>query len=129
MCVGYLKKIAVELAAGTSATDMNLTNGNPRRFEFIYGVGTEGITLFEKAIFEKFPGDEISIAVPRTQREDVLGHFAQNILNMLPQHLDDFFLKTRVLAVETASQREIIRAVASGVSSDGCGGGCGCGCS
>jgi len=129
MRVEYLKKISVELEAGTSAATMDLTDGKTHRLDFIYGVGTEGITLFEKAIFEKCPGDEIGIAVPRNQRDDILGHLAQEIETMLPQQPGDFFLKTRVLSVENADEREIIRAVAAGVASDGCGGGCGCGCS
>ena len=122
--VGYLKKIGLSLEAGTSEENMELTD-KPFDFNFIFGVGTDGITLFEKALFGKCPGDEIIVEVIPHQINDILGHLKQAVQNLFPMKTP-CFLKARVVSVDTPDQREIVRAIAAGVASSGCD--CGCGC-
>ena len=126
--VSYMKKIRLSMEAGTSIKNMDLTD-EPFDLNFIYGVGTDGITRFEKALFGKYPGDEITVEVTPLQINDMLGHLNQAIQNRVPLK-SPCFLKARVIAVDAPDRREIVRAIAGGVASDGCGcgGGCGCGC-
>ena len=46
--VDYLKKVTLELEAGSRQADLHLTN-NPLQVTFVFGIGTDGITPFEKA--------------------------------------------------------------------------------
>jgi hypothetical protein len=125
--VDYLKKIGLAVAAGSTQKDVDLA-GKPSNLSFIYGVGTEGITLFEKALFAKLPGDEVMIEVQPHQTDDLLGHLKPSIEGIAPESDTSYFLKVRIESVDTPDQREIIRAIAEGVASDGCDCGCGCGC-
>jgi hypothetical protein len=124
--VGYMKKISLSLVAATSEKNMDPAV-KPFDFNFVYGVGAEGITLFEKALFGKRPGDEIAVEVSPHQVDETLGHLRQPIQNLLPGK-PPYFLKVRVVSVDTPGQRELIRAIAAGAGSDGCGSDCGCGC-
>jgi hypothetical protein len=125
--INNMKKITVILETGTSPETMDLSK-QPVSFQFIYGVGTEGLCLFEKALFEKQPDDEILLQVDPHQVSDMFGHLLQSLKNKLPIGTS-FYLKTRVMIVETANDRELVRAIAQGSGSSACGDGCDCGCS
>ena len=124
---GYMKKITVALEAGTSPDNMDLGK-QPFSFQFIYGVGTEGVCLFEKSLFEKPPGEEILLQVDPHQARDVFGHLTQDLINFLPPANTPFCLKATISAVETADNRELVRAIAKGSGTIDCQGGCDCGC-
>ena len=125
--IGYMKKVTVTLEAGTSPDSMDLSK-QPFPFQFIYGVGTEGVCLFEKSLFEKPSGEEILLQVGPHQTRDVFGHLTQDLINFLPLANTSFYLKATISAVETADNREIVRAIAKGSGSSDCKGGCDCGC-
>jgi hypothetical protein len=125
--VSYMQKIGLLLEAGTTEKNMDLT-AEPSELNFIYGVGKDGITLFEKALFGKCPGDEVTVEVKPWQIDDVLGHLNQHIQDLIPIKAS-CFLKARVVSVVKPDQREIVRAIAGGAGSEGCGCGGGCGCS
>lgn len=126
--VGYMKKIGLAVAADPSKLDLNL-DADPLQVKFIYGVGTEGLSLFEKVLFGKHPGDEIELEVNSFRINEALGHLKPVLRSCLPG-TPSFFIKARVLSVETASNREVVQAIAANVAVDscGCGGDCGCGC-
>jgi hypothetical protein len=124
--VSYMKKIGLSVEALCS--DRHLApQGGPFDWKFIFGVGTEGITLFEKALFAKRPGDEIVLELKPHLLDEMLGHLKKSIQDLLPQEMPAF-LKVRVVSVDTPDQRELIRAIADGAAFDGCDCGCGCGC-
>ena len=125
--VGYLKKIGLVLKAGTSETEMNIME-EPFNLNFIYGVGTDGISLFEKALFDKRPGDEILFEVPPCPNDDIFGHLNKRIHGVFTERNTGYFLKVRVALVDTPDEREIIRAISDNVGADGCDCGCGFGC-
>jgi hypothetical protein len=98
-----------------------------RRFQFIYGVGTEGVCLFEKALFDKQPGQEFFLEVEPGQVDAIFGHLKQTLKDTLPL-TSPFFLKSTLETIEKVEDREIIQAIANGIASGGCDCGCGCGC-
>ena len=100
---------------------------HPFSFQFIYGVGTEGVCLFEKALYEKRSGEEILLQVNPRQAGEIFGHLRQSLMSFLPKTAP-FYLKTTVTVIETADNREIVRAISKGTGSSDCGGGCDCGC-
>jgi hypothetical protein len=125
--IGYMKKITVSLEAGKTPDNMHL-NEPPLSFQFIYGVGAEGVCLFEKALFEKQSGDEILLQVDPHQSGEIFGHLKQALINFLPMAAP-FYLKTTITAIEAADNREIVQAIAKGTGSCDCECGCDGDCS
>ena len=126
--VGYLKKITVGLETGKSPDKMDSRN-HPFSFQFIYGVGAEGVCLFEKAHFEKRSGEDVLLQVDPHQAKETFGHLKQALINVLPMAAP-FYLKSTITAIEAADNREIVQAMAKGTGSCDCGCGCDgdCGC-
>ena len=126
--IDYMKKITVSLEAGSSPDSMDLCK-HPFSFQFIYGVGSEGVCLFEKALFEKRSGEEILLQVDPHQAGELFGHLKQSLITFLPM-AKSFYLKAKITAIEPADNQEIVRAIAKGTGSSDCGCGCGgnCGC-
>lgn len=120
--IGFMKKITVSLEAGTSPDNMDISK-HPFSFEFIYGVGAEGVCLFEKALYAKRSGENILFQVDPHQAGEVFGHLRQP-LNSFLSMATPFYLKATITAIETADNREIVQAIAKGGGS----GDCGCGC-
>jgi len=125
--VDNMKKITLALETGTSQDSMDLSD-QPFSFQFIYGVGTEGLCLFEKALFEKKIGEETVFRVDPHQASEVFGHLRQTLAPSLPL-ATTFYLKSTIKAIETADNRELIRAIAEGGGSTDCGCGCDGDCS
>ena len=125
--IGYMKKISVTLETGTSPDNMDLSE-HPFSFQFIYGVGAEGVSLFEKALFEKQPGDKSLLQVDPRQAGEIFGHLKQFLINFLPMTAP-FYLQTTITTIEAADNREIVEAIAKGTGSSDCGCGCDGDCS
>ena len=122
--VDYLKKITVSLEMGTSEKDMDLSSA-PGEIQFFDGVGAQGICLFEKALFGKQLGETIVLKVNNSNLNDLFGHLLPTLSSILPQK-SDYFLKSSIVSVDSAENREIVQAIADGTGSCGCD--CGCGC-
>lgn len=124
MAVDYLKKVTLELEAGTGPDDMNLTNG-PLKHTFVFGVGADGITPFEKVLFSGAIGDEKTLEIQKKNACDLLGHLRTDLLGQLPS-APPFFLKARITHIVQAENREVVKAIAASIS--GCDADCDCGC-
>ncbi len=122
--VDYLRKITVSLEMGTSAEEMDLSSASSE-FQFIYGVGTQGICLFEKALFGKQPGEAVVLPVEITNVKDFFGHLLPSIRPILPP-ASFFYLKSNLIAVDLVENREVVQAIADGRGLCACD--CGCGC-
>ena len=122
--VDYLKKITVSLEMGTSEKDMDLSPA-PSEFQFIYNVGAQGICLFEKALFGKHLGETIVLKVNNSNLKELFGHLLPKLSSILPQK-SDYFLKSSIVSVDLAENREVVQAIADGTGSCSCD--CGCGC-
>jgi hypothetical protein len=128
--ITHLKKITLFFEAGTSAAHMNL-NVHPPEFQFIFGIGPEGMTPFEYKLIDKAEGDVVSFSL----QKEMLGHFFEHLQPPL-WHLfngrDTIFLTVKIVTVASAENREVLKAmserVAHGGGGCGCDGGCGCGC-
>ena len=120
-----LKKIRLILAAGTArdVTDLELPVSE---YEFIFGLGSDGMSPFEYDLAEKSIGDEIVVHLGRKTFSDYTMHLQLPIHRLLADR-DSFYLTIRVNAIEQADNREIIKAMAE-MAGHGSGCGCGCGC-
>lgn len=107
--IGYLKKVALDME----------WEGEKAPFEFIFGIGTEGLSPFEFDLSDKGLGYEREFPLTR----EALGGFFRHLLP--PLFLYDiseaFTLKVRVAAITQPDQRELIRAMAEASS---CGSNC-----
>ena len=126
MVVDYLKKVTLELEAGTGPDDMNLTNG-PMQNTFVFGVASDGITPFEKVLFSGNIGDEQTVEIRKENACDLLGHLRVDLLGQLPS-APPFFLKARITHIVQAESREVVKAMAAALSDCGADCDCGCGC-
>jgi hypothetical protein len=92
-------------------------------FVFIYGVGPDGITPFEKALFGKVVGDRIDCSNIAGNFSEVLGHLKAALCEQTGIVSADS-LHVTVTGVVKAPDREVVKAMAAG---GGCGD-CDCGC-
>ena len=120
--VGPLKKVSLDLTL-TSPTRID-DESTSIQFDFIYGLGSEGITPFEKALFGKAPQDAIELHVSPDQAAVVFGHLTCDFLQLTRSTLP-FDLRAVIRAIETPDNREVVKAMAKSTS---CGDGCDCGC-
>jgi hypothetical protein len=108
--IEILKKITLSVEAGTAPDLMDLTP-QPSEFEFIYGLGTSGLTPFEMQLADKTVGEEFHLHMSREEIPQVFQHLVFFPLN-LPEDVDSFYLKLRIKSVLKADQREVIKALA-----------------
>ena len=121
--VGPLKKIHLSLEAGTIHDSMDLTP-SPVQFDFIFGLGTGGLTPFEYELAEKEVGETITLAVPKGQIPDLFGHLWP-YMPAFPGNVETLYLKVHLIGLSSPDQREVIKALAENAESgdhtcDGC---------
>lgn len=93
-------------------------------FAFIYGVGSDGLTPFEKALFGKCVGDSLRMEIPARDHCAILGHL-ESPLGEQAGIRKPGTLQITVTDVSRAADREVVQAMASGGGCSDCG--CGCG--
>lgn len=121
---GPLKKIKLNFTAGT-APDLTDLPVVPEPLEFIFGIGTEGLTQFECALDGKQPGDKGVIEVDKKNFEEIFGHIIP-CPQSFPLNAGHFYLHYNIIGISDASSREIIKSMAA--INAGCGDSCDCGC-
>lgn len=124
--VTNLKKITLSLKAGTSKDSMNLT---PKYsgLEFIFGLGSGGMTPFEYELVDKAEGESVLINL----KKEVFCSFFEDLdppLMDLFDVRDQVYLKVKIDAVAPAENREIVKAMADMAAHGGAECDCGCGC-
>lgn len=122
--VEALKKVSLLLTAGTTAGGTDLIS-DPQPVEFIYGIGSRGLTGLECALAGKQAGDEGAIPFEAHNRPEIFGH-------ILPYAIQSRltagqgYVQYRITDVADTTPTEVVRSMAAAVR--GCGDGCGCGC-
>ena len=128
--VENLKKITLSFQAGTSPDTMDLTPKYPR-FEFIFALGQEGMSPFEYELVNKTEGEEVLLQIRKQDFYRFFEHLNPPIGDLF-EGREDVYLKSKISAVATADNRDIVKALAEMTAHGGggcdCGGGCGCGC-
>ena len=121
--IALLKKVHLSLEAGNSLDSMDLTP-SPIRFDFIFGLGSGGLTPFEYELAEREVGETFALAVPKGRIPDMFGHLWP-YLPSFPGDVETLYLKVHLIGLSSADQREIIKALAESAESgdpicDGC---------
>jgi hypothetical protein len=121
-----LKKIKLSWQAGTSQDTMNLTPKYPG-LEFIFGLGSSGMTLFEYELVDKVEGQSVLIHLTKDGLQRFFEHLNPPLMDLFDVR-NDIYLKVKIDAVTPAENREIIKAMAEVAAHGGTGCECGCGC-
>jgi hypothetical protein len=108
--VALLKKVHLSLEAGKTLDSMDLTP-SPIRFDFIFGLGTGGLTPFEYELAEKEVGETIALSISKGRIPDMFGHLWP-YLPSFPGDVEILYLKVHLIGLSSADQREIIKALA-----------------
>lgn len=87
------------------------SGGHVRPFEFIFGIGTDGLSPFEFKLAGKKEGDIVELELRREAVADMFQHLPIPPLQV-PQEGERFHLRVRVEKVSPADQKEIIKAMA-----------------
>jgi hypothetical protein len=102
--IGYLKRVTLDME----------WNGQKAPFEFIFGIGSKGLSPFEFALSGKGLAYERKFALTRMEAEGLFQHLVPPLfLYDIPEA---FTLKVRVVHIAQADQREVIRAMAEASS-------------
>ena len=117
--VGNLKKVTVLFEAGRRPESMDITR-EPICDDFVYGVGSHGLSPFEFALANKGKGDEIVVPMSTTGMPDFFCHHLVPH-SAIPEGAGVFYLRMRIVGVSAANQREIITAMAEAAA---CASGC-----
>lgn len=121
-----LTKVSVKIAATPITNEVRLP-ASEIHFSFIYGIGTEGLTAFEKALHGMAVGERLAIGVPSMQMHNYFEHLLNPLMEAI--HADPpFELEIEVLNIAPVSDRELVHALARKSEGSGCECDCGCGC-
>lgn len=120
-----LKKVHLLLEAGKTAKQMDLTP-QTLKFEFIFGIGPDGMCPFEYRLVNKNEGDTVLLPLKKEEIHLFFGHLQLPVLNLLEAN-HSIYLKAKVAKIEQTDSKEIVKALAQLTSHSGdCG--CGFGC-
>jgi hypothetical protein len=108
--VAPLKRVTLALKAGTTPDKRDVKIETP--FEFIFGLGTDGLVPFERKLADLSEGDEISIHIKGEEIPSYFQHLALSPTN-ITKALKNYYLDVRVLKVTTADPKEVIGAMAN----------------
>ncbi len=114
-----MKRVVLSISAGTSPEYMDITP-QPFIFDFIHGLGAEGLSKFEQLLIDKKMGETVTMRLPVAQHDQFLGNLSLPPM-LMPSEVETLYLQVTVDKVETASGREVIRELALIA---GCGDGC-----
>ena len=123
--IGPLTKVSLALAA----SEYDPGNRQPAakiQFEFIYGIGTEGLSAFEKELHGLLPGARMKTRIEIKEMESFFEHLRCRLSEAVKIQ-PPFNLAIEVLSVRPATDRELVHALANR-DSGGCDCGCGCAC-
>jgi len=120
-----LKKIKVRLQAGATDAAMDIHLPSPE-IDFIFGIGSDGLTPFECLLADRRETESISGRVAGAEAGLFFGHVAP-ALGRLFETREAVFFNACIVAVETPPPREVIKAMAD-LAARGHEAGCDCGC-
>jgi hypothetical protein len=108
--VGPLKKISLLLEAGTGPDKLDLSL-EPIPFEFILGVGSQGLSPFEFQLADKKEGDGLSMNIRVEELSDLFQHLLIPSL-AIPESISEIYLNVKIVKVSQADPKEVIKAMA-----------------
>jgi hypothetical protein len=97
-------------------------------FDFIWGIGLNGLTDFELALLKKKQGEDVPFTIHLETVHGMFEHLAPHVLSLCSSGAE-ICVTASIQKIEPAGNREVVKAIA-GLKESGCGcggeGGCGC---
>lgn len=122
--IGPMKKVTLRIEAGRTRDRMDLTR-TPLSFEFIFGVGVQGLSPFEAALDGKTCGESVFFKIHGREISELFEHLSLPLDEFIHK-VPVFHLKAFIDKIAAAEDREIVSAMAG---ASACGqSDCGCGC-
>ncbi len=121
--VDNLKKVTLRLEAGTTAEHMDLIPA-ASEFEFIFGIGPAGMCPFEYELIHKNEDEIVLLHLNKEEIHHFLGHLLLPVFDLFEEN-KSFFLKVKIIKIDPADSKEVVKALAETTSHSS---GCGCGC-
>lgn len=119
--VDFLKKVRLQVTPqGSNA---------PVRLCFVYGTGVSGLAPLEAEVAGKMPGETATVTLPKADLPAFFGHLGSPVFPDDDKG-DTLHLSIRVEEVSSASDRDVVKAMADATACGHCDGdeGCCCGC-
>jgi hypothetical protein len=123
IAIGPLTKVRLNLTARADDSSGGPLQANAQ-LEFIYGIGTDGLSAFEKKLHGLLAGARMTIRAEADGMQFYFEHLRCPLIEALQLH-PPFDLAIEVLSVTNATNRELVHALAN---RDGSGCDCNCGC-
>ncbi len=130
MIIENLRKVTIKTEVN-SPVSAGKREDAPLCFAFIFGIASDGISSFERQLYQKSTADVVCVSVPKTQAAEYFGHTYQHLRKLIDSTAESPCLDLRITVVSVQQSRdtEIIQAMSRSLA-HGCGGsGCDCGCS
>ena len=108
--VAYMQKITLTVDMNNPPGE-NASDHSPAKFDFVYGMGSAGLTPLEFALSEKNAGDEVHLQLRPDQIPAFFGHIRPPALHV-QEGKDPIDLRVRILEVSPATGREVVRTLA-----------------
>jgi hypothetical protein len=121
--VDILKNVTLTIQAGNTPDFMDVVS-EPLSYQFIFGLGVNGLSPFEAKLSHRKIGEEVTVGLDRKELHYSLHHHDFPFSFSIEGH-DPLYMKIRVIDVSEADQREVIRGLANQTSCHDCD--CGCG--
>jgi hypothetical protein len=123
--VENLKQITLSIQAGTSKDTMELTPMYPK-IEFIFGLGSQGMTPFEYELVGKAEGERVLLHLSNENYYRFFEHLNPFLMDLFKGR-HDVYIEVTIDAVTPADNRNIVKAMADMAAHSGIGCDCGCG--
>lgn len=124
-----MKKIQVKLLGEEKVKAVSAPQA--ATFSFIYGVGRQGVTGFEKRLAGKKVGDILEFEIRSGEAHTFFGSLAGYFCSTAGSDSGNkqTLVQLEVVGVSNPEHREVVKALAASLTNGGgCGGSCGCGC-
>ncbi len=119
--IGPMTKVALEIRTETTSGGESRA---PVSFDFIFGIGVNGLSGLEMHLAGLKKGATAKIEVEPETVEELFGHLGCGLMRSL-ECQPPFFMQILVKDVTPAKPRDVVRAMAANTE---CGCDCGCGC-
>ncbi len=124
LTIDNLKKIKLAITIGATRKEAQ-TTPEDEEYVFIYGIGTAGISPFEKALYNKKSGDTVLLKIYRKDLCETFVHLDPPRIGTFFSR-DFFYIGIVIMEISDPSPTEIVKAMAiagkcSGSGCDCCG--------
>jgi hypothetical protein len=123
--VELMKRVKLTFQAGSAAgaADLPLPRSD---FDFIFGIGSAGLTPFESLLDQRTETEKMAFRLSAAEAGPFFGHLAPPVAELFADR-DEVYFNVSIAGIETPAPREIIKAMAE-MAAHGHGAGCDCGC-